>query len=131
MARLACLTTLTVLLVAAPAFGQAPPDAKPPPSEDYVIVDANFLTDEVLRPEFMWPQGTIVESQEPSLPKSSCSPRPLTPPSSGEKDRVLEAFKPPCWVDMKLRVPRSRLDEVNALIERVRERIKFGPSTKF
>jgi Arm DNA-binding domain len=28
-------------------------------------------------------------------------------------------------------VPRSRLDEVNALIERVQERIIFGPSTKF
>ena len=35
MARLACLGTLTVLLLAAPALGQAPPDAKAPSSDDY------------------------------------------------------------------------------------------------
>jgi hypothetical protein len=117
MARLACLTTLTVLLVAAPTFGQAPPDAKAPSSDDYVLVDATYLSDAVLRPEFKWPQGTIVDSQ-----KSYC----IRPPSSGEKDTG-----PPCVVDMKLRVPRSRLDEVNALIERSRIIIRFGPSTKF
>jgi hypothetical protein len=94
-------------------------------------VGATNLSDEVLRPEFKWPQGTIVESQEPSFPKSSCRSRPFGPPSSGEKDKVLEAFKAPCLVDMKLRVPRSRLDEVNALIERSRITIRFGPSTKY
>jgi hypothetical protein len=130
MARLACLTTLTVLLVAAPAFGQAPPDAKAPSSDDYVLVDATNLTDAVLKPEFKWPQGTIIDSQTSSFPKSSCPP-PFGPASSGEKDKVLEAFRPPCVVDMKLRVPRSRLDEVNALIERVQLRVRFGRSTKF
>lgn len=127
MARLACLTTLTVLLVVAPAFGQAPPEAKAPSSDDYVLVDATGLSDAVLRPEFKWPQGTIIDYQ-----KSSCGALGFGPPSSGEKDKVLGAFKPLCFVDMKLRVPRSRLDEVNALIERVQERIiRFGPSTKF
>ena len=43
MARLACLTTLTVLFVAAPEFGQAAPDAKAPSSDDYVLVDATNL----------------------------------------------------------------------------------------
>jgi hypothetical protein len=116
MARLACLTTLTVLLVATPAFGQAPPDATAPSSDDYVLVDATDLSDAVLRPEFKWPQGTIVDSQKYSIRF----------PSRGEKDTGL-----PCVVDMKLRVPRSRLDEVNALIERSRIIIRFGPSTKF
>jgi hypothetical protein len=68
MARLACLGTLTVLLLAAPALGQAPPDAKAPSSDDYVLVDATDLSDAVLSPEFKWPQGTI------STPKSR--PRP-------------------------------------------------------
>jgi hypothetical protein len=122
MARLACLTTLTVLLVAAPAFGQAPPDAKAPSSDDYVLVDATDLSDAVLRPEFKWPQGTIVDSQ-----KSSCSglSERAHPPVRGFTKGG------PCFVDMKLRVPRSRLDEVNALTERSQIIIRFGPSTKF
>jgi hypothetical protein len=120
MARLACLGALTVLLVAAPALGQAPPDAKAPSSDDYVLVDATDLSDAVLSPEFKWPQGTIIDSQKSS---SSCS---------GLNERV-RGFgrKGLCVVDIKLRVPRSRLDEVNALIERVQLRIIFGPSTKF
>ena len=107
MARLACLGMLTVLLVAAPAFGQPPPDAKAPSSDDYVLVDATDLNSAVLKPEFKWPQGTIIDSQ-----KSSC-------------------LKALCFVDMKLRVPRSRLDEVKVLIEREQVIIRFGPSTKF
>ena len=122
MARLACLGTLTVLLLAAPALGQAPPDAKAPSSDDYVLVDATDLSDAVLSPEFKWPQGAIIDSQKSS---SSCS---------GLSERV-RGFAPKgfglCVVDIKLRVPRSRLDEVNALIERVHLRIIFGPSTKF
>jgi hypothetical protein len=70
MVRLACLGTLTVLLVAAPAFSQSPPDAKTSPSDDYVVVDAADLDGAVLQPEFKWPQGTIVDSQKSS---SSCS----------------------------------------------------------
>src|SRR5262245_56630823 len=70
MARLACLGMLTVLLVAAPALGQVPSDAKAPSSDDYVLVDATDLSSAVLMPEFEWPQGTIIDSQESS---SSCS----------------------------------------------------------
>jgi hypothetical protein len=123
MARLACLGMLTVLLVAAPAIGQAPPEAKAPSSDDYVLIDATDLSDAVLSPEFKWPQGTIIDSQKSS---SSCS-------RLNERVRGFapNGFGPGCVVDMKLRVPRSRLDEVNALIERVQERIIFGPSTKF
>jgi hypothetical protein len=91
--------------------------------EGYAVVDAIF-TDAVLRPEFKWPEGTIIDSQ-----KSSCGAPGFGPPSSGEKDTAPEAFKPTCLVDMKLRVPRSHLDEVKALIARAG--VKFGPSTKF
>jgi hypothetical protein len=117
MARLACLGTLTVLLVATPALGQPPPHAEAPSSDDYVLVDATDLTDAVLRPEFKWPQGTIIDSQKSS---AGCS---------GQNVR---GFGPGCSVDVKLRVPRSRLDEVKALIERNQEIIiEFGASTKF
>jgi hypothetical protein len=122
MARLACLGTLTVLLLAAPALGQAQPDAEAPSSDDYVLVDATDLSDAVLGREFKWPQGTIIDSQKSS---SSCS---------GLSERV-RGFAPKgfglCVVDIKLRVPKSRLDEVNALIEGVQLRFMFGPSTKF
>jgi hypothetical protein len=117
MARLACLGTLTVLLVAAPALSQTQPNAKAPSSDDYVLVDANSLDDAVLRPEFKWPEGTIVESQKSS---SHCGHLGVTGLGGGV-----------CSVDMKLRVPRSRLDEVKALIEREQVIIRFGRSTKF
>jgi hypothetical protein len=122
MARLACLGTLTVLLLAASALSQTPPDANAPSSDDYVLVDATDLSDAVLSHEFKWPQGTIIDSQKSS---SSCG---------GLSERV-RGFAPKdfglCVVDIKLRVPRSHLDEVNALIERSRIIIRFGPSTKF
>ena len=94
MARLACLVTLTVLLVAAPALGQALPDVKAPSSDGYVLVDATDLSDAVLSPEFKWPRGTIIASQKSS---SSCS---------GLNERV-RGFAPKgfglCVVDIKLR----------------------------
>ena len=59
MARLACLVTLTVLLLAAPALGQAQPDAKAPSSDDYVLVDATDLSDAVLTPSSSGRKGQL------------------------------------------------------------------------
>jgi hypothetical protein len=68
MARLVCLGTLTVLLVAAPTFGQPPPDAKAPSSDDDALVDTTKVSTAVLRPEFKWPQGITPWVAAQSLP---------------------------------------------------------------
>jgi hypothetical protein len=113
MPRLTCLATLTAPLATAPALAQPPPDAKAPPSDDYVGVDATKLGAAVVRPDFKWPQGTIAYAWQ-----SPC----------GEEARK----SPFCRVDVRLWVPRSRLDEVKALVGSMQPiRHRFPAPTKF
>jgi hypothetical protein len=48
-----------------------PPDAKAPPSDDYVVVEATDLGRSAVNPDFRWPQGTIVESWRSPAGRSS------------------------------------------------------------
>jgi hypothetical protein len=119
---------LGLLLAAGPALAQAAPKAAPPPAvsygdyvsapscsvlprscppgvqptlgQHYVIVKATELASAVVRPDFKWPDGTIVSSWQ-----SACGQ---------------EARKTPfCRVDMELWVPGAHFDEFNALIQRL------------